>query len=367
MLWRAGSSKSASFGARNLQKPARVAGSVNALCLLIGMQNMAMDNNIQAYTSSGSVPALPAPDAREAAAVGACGDKRPTSLDEILSSPLGRRFYSDGPPMWTQGGKRGPAKTAAQAEHERALLVKALVRDGGADALHLADRLDRCRSSQRCIGGACPECARAAQRVFVCAGGKVLERCSGDLVVIDVDWSLGTIGDEYLCSEEVFAATRRLIARSLREVGVRAFGGFDISANEHERGDFDPQWSPHACLFTPRQEMERNEKTFRAWFPSSPETPRPVRMRRFDGEIRGLANAFSPDFYRRISLAPRILPGGKRLTLDTREEPILGERRIELALALDLEGLDARLFLHGYELAVVDDDVEIVRSPSGAR
>jgi hypothetical protein len=45
---------------------------------------------------------------------------------------------------------------------------------------------------------------RAAQRVFVCVGEKLLERCSGDLLMVNVVWSLGTIGDEYLCSEEVF-------------------------------------------------------------------------------------------------------------------------------------------------------------------
>jgi hypothetical protein len=328
-------------------------------------------NDAQSYTSSASDCALRVPDAGSkllvdlGAVAGASGFGRETTLEEVLSSSLGRRFYSDGPPVWTQGRKRRPAKTAAQAEHERTLLVKALVRDGGADALHLADRLDSCRPSWRCISGACPECKRAAQRVFVCAGEKLLERLDGDLLMVNVVWSLGTIGDEYLCSEEVFAATRGRLVRALREIGVRAFGGFDISANEHERGAFDPHWSPHACVFVSRREMELNEKRFREWFPSSPEVRRPVRMEHFDGESRGLAYALKPDFYRRISLVPKILPSGKRSTFGTRKKPVGGEKRVELALALDWEGLDARLFLHGFQLVVVDGEVEIVRSQHG--
>jgi hypothetical protein len=41
---------------------------------------------------------------------------------------------------------------------------------------------------------------RAARRVFVSAGEKLLERCGGDLLMVNVVWSLGAIGDEYLCS-----------------------------------------------------------------------------------------------------------------------------------------------------------------------
>jgi hypothetical protein len=92
---------------------------------------------------------------------------------------------------------------------------------------------------------------------------------------------------------------------------------------------------------------------------------------RSDGAIRrgdqGAAYALKPDFYRRLSLVPKILPSGKRSTFGTRKKPIGGEKRIELALALDWEGLDARLFLHGFEPIVVDGDVEIARSLHGTR
>jgi hypothetical protein len=66
-------------------------------------------------------------------------------------------------------------------------------------------------------------------------------------------------------------------------------------------------------------------------------------------------------------LVPNILPSGNRSTFGTRKKPIGGEKPVELALALDLEGLDARLFLHGCELAVVDGDVDIIRSSAGRR
>ena|SRR5271166_6405767 len=52
---------------------------------------------------------------------------------------------------------------------------------------------------------------------------------------------------------------------------------------------------------------------------------------------------------------------GSRSTFCTRNKPIWGPQRVELALALDRPGLDARLFLCGYELVASRGDVEIVR------
>jgi len=78
------------------------------------------------------------------------------------------------------------------------------------------------------------------------------------------------------------------------------------------------------------------------WFPAGDDTPRPVRMSKFDGEARGFAYALKPDFSRRISLEPRLLADGSRSTFGTRGKPIGGASRVELALALDRAGLDAR-------------------------
>ena len=58
---------------------------------------------------------------------------------------------------------------------------------------------------------------------------------------------------------------------------------------------------------------------------------------------------------------PRPRADGSRSTFGTRNKLIWGPQRVELALALDRAGLDARLFLCGYELVASRGDVEIVR------
>ena len=62
------------------------------------------------------------------------------------------------------------------------------------------------------------------------------------------------------------------------------------------------------------------------------------------------AYALKPDFSGRVTLLPRRRADGSGSTFGTRTKPIWGPQRVELALALDRAGLDARLFLRGYEL-----------------
>ena len=111
----------------------------------------------------------------------------------------------------------------------------------------------------------------------------------------------------------------------------------------------------------PARRLKLLHEDFREWFPAGDDTPRPVRMSAFDGEARGFAYALKSDFSRRISLEPRLLADGSRSTFGTRHKRIGGASRVELALALDRAGLDARLFTRGYELVTSGGDVEIVQ------
>ena len=85
-----------------------------------------------------------------------------------------------------------------------------------------------------------------------------------------------------------------------------------------------------------------------------------------DGQRRGRAYALKPDFFERISLERRWRADGSRSTFSTRLKAIWGPRRVELALALDRAGLDARLYLRGFELTARTGRAEIVRSPQAA-
>jgi hypothetical protein len=268
-----------------------------------------------------------------------------------LSSERGRRFFGDGPPNWTQGRNDQPAKTSELAIHERGLLVKALRRDGSAEAVELAGRIDLCRRGQRCLSGACPACARATQRVFVHACRNLFDDNGQDMVVVNVvcHWAgidRGRLADH----EDLFEETRGRLRDALADVAARAVGGFDVSLNTHEADAFEPYWAPHVLIVAPARRLLRLHEDFREWFPAGDETPRPVRMSAFDGAARGFAYALKSDFSQRISLEPRLLADGSRSTFGTRGKPIGGASRVELALAVDRAGLDARLFMRGYEL-----------------
>ncbi len=285
-----------------------------------------------------------------------------TTVEQVLSSERGRRFFGDGPPTWRQGRNDQPAKTSETAVHERGLLVKALRRDGSAEALELAGRIDLCRRGRRCLSGACPACARAAQRAFVHACRDLFDDHGQEMVAVNVVCHWAAIDRGQLAGhDDMFEETRGRLLDALADVAVRAVGGFDVSLNTHEADAFEPYWAPHALIVVPARRLLRLKRDFREWFPAGDDTPRPVRISAFDGAARGFAYALKPDFHRRISLEPRLLADGSRSTFGTRHKRIGGASRVELALALDRAGLDARLFTRGYELVTSGGDVEVVR------
>ena len=107
-----------------------------------------------------------------------------------------------------------------------------------------------------------------------------------------------------------FRAAVRRIARALRAAGIRqAFGGFDVSANEHDADRFAPHYRPHAYLFVPASQFARGEAVFREFFPVSEAVRRPVVAKAFNGYRGGLAYALKTEFQRRVRLPRATLPG----------------------------------------------------------
>jgi hypothetical protein len=287
-----------------------------------------------------------------------------TTLTEILGSPTGARYLGDHYPRWGQGRSNKPSKSIEDAEHEADLLARALRRDDSDDAGDLADVLDECTPRRSCTSGACPICQTAAQRVIVDATQNTFRNSTANWVMANVVYVDAALEEDAL-DGELFDPLRRRLDQALRDCGVPAFGGFDVSANRHERDAFDPFWCPHAVIFAPARLNEPSvKKRFQTWFPSDDTTPHPVQIKGFDGRPSGRAYALKPDFFERISLKRRRLADGSRSTYSTRLKPIWGERRVDLALAFDGAGLDERLYLRGFELVVRNRNVEIVRTAS---
>jgi hypothetical protein len=288
----------------------------------------------------------------------------PQSAEAILRGRVGRQFYGDSASPWREGRNRRHPKSFEQAAHDRDNLVKALFRDSTPEADELAETLNGCSKRNPCVSGGCPLCRRAMQKMFVRATDELFDAHDGRMVAANIVWRKGGVQYGCLAGDTIFARLNGRLRKALKAAGIPAVGGFDISANEHETGDFEPHWMPHAWLLAPAQAFKRGETVLREWFLSDHKrTFRPVQAKDFDGNPAGFAYALKTDFIRRDSLVKRILPDGSRSTFGTRDKPIGGSERVELALALDQAGLDARMFLRGYRLLASEDDVAVRRKP----
>jgi hypothetical protein len=293
---------------------------------------------------------------------------RPMTIREILSGPVGRSFFRDfSSPPWLEGRNRLPPMNLAGAEHARELLIKALFRDEGADAVRLARRLMLCSTSRRCLSGACHVCRRAAQLLHVHACRNLFDDLGGEMFFVNLVYADAWIACDELDANDIFAETRRRLVAALNDVGARAVGGFDISENTHESGAFGGYMSPHACLITPRRPIERHWERFKEWFPRDNLTPRPAQHEDFDGYAAGIAYGMKIEFFNRIRTERSLRPDGSRSRHNTRLKPIWGESRVELALALDRAGIDNRHFLHGYDVVVRRGEAGLIRTDFPSR
>ena len=131
----------------------------------------------------------------------------------------------------------------------------------------------------------------------------------------------------------------------------KAIGGFDITLNEHQKRKFAPHWQPHAWILVPKKEIRRRHMTFRKHFPKAiPTVCKPVMIKRFNGNLAGIAYALKGDFSRRISLPKARRRDGKGRSRNVRYRPLRARQKLELMLMLDRIGLESRVFLYGVEV-----------------
>ena len=103
----------------------------------------------------------------------------------------------------------------------------------------------------------------------------------------------------------------------------------------------------------------RRSRSFASIFPRAGPSAGPD-LQSLDGDLRGLAYAVKTDFVRRISLPRQTLADGSVTRRNTRDRPLLGCQRVEIAVALDRARLGARIFLHGLGIVKTPDGVRIV-------
>jgi hypothetical protein len=288
-------------------------------------------------------------------------------ISSALATAHGARFLGDGNPRWREGRSQSPCKTRAQARHEKRLLVKALRRSARRSAHVLANKLETCRAHTPCLSGACPVCGRAGQRLATHVIGKLVARRTGTMLAVTAISDNRAIRYGRLDRHDLFYGIDKRLHDALAAVGVSAFGGLDVSGNEHATGAFASHFMPHGHFLVSRDDMAKVQKAFRDWFPKTARTPRPIRMSEFDGALGGIAYQVKADVFRRIVSPPKQLPDGKRSTFGSRKKQFFKSERVEIAIALDRAGLDARLFLHGYALVAPKGDFELIPSKTVKR
>ena len=117
---------------------------------------------------------------------------------------------------------------------------KRFVETAAPKAIALAGKLTTCSSRHRCLSGACPICGRALQRMCVDATRNLFDDHGGEMLAVNVVMRRGWIELGDLIDDDIFDETRCRLGSALQDVNVPAFGGFDISLNEHETEEFAP-------------------------------------------------------------------------------------------------------------------------------
>jgi hypothetical protein len=290
-------------------------------------------------------------------------------IEQILCSDAGEHWFTDHHPTWREGPHDDrPCLSRSEAKAQRLSDVKMLRRHckRNSRGLRLAGVIESCKPGHRCVSAACIECNRATQRLFVDAGEALLRSSSVSVTAMSVVFKGAWILQGRLINpSDLFESLSRRLRKALLVADIRqAFGGFDVSANEHACGGFSTHYRPHAYVFVPTRQMKRAERTLRAFFPASNAVRRPLVAFDFDGRRKGLAYALKRDFQRRVTLPRQALLDGSVKRRNTRDRPLRASQKVELGLVLNRLGLGTRVFLHGLKVVAQGNKIRIVRSTS---
>ena len=276
---------------------------------------------------------------------------------EVLAN---ERWYDDGAPRWAN------AKSARKTRQDRCRLVMALIKYGtslqdvGAPLLVLADRIRSCLEFMRCMSAACPCCSRAMQRYLVSQWDKLL--CEEFPQYQSVQM-LSLIWESHLTLNDVsLEAVQQRAKRLLKEAGIEyLFGGIDISFNQ-ETSKSDGVWCIHFWLAVPSNDVLTWKKELKRLYRSQDGTSRPILVKKFDGNLAGLAYAYKPTFKRRVGYAQtKTINGETRICSNTSEQPLRVFEHLQLLQFLDKQGLASRVVLMGARPTRVQTGIAITK------
>jgi hypothetical protein len=251
-------------------------------------------------------------------------------------------------PLWKD------APTPKDAHDERLRRIRFLRKYGRTApmATLVANRLDACESTRRCLSGACPECARLFQRWFVRRSEAIISNWQSnpgyDLIAICIVPSSPIVSRGKLNDFSIKNLQRRLKSALARAAVNSAIGGIDISLNEDRDEKFKPFWSLHHYLITSVGDRKRVKTKLRELFHATDEVPRPVKITSFTNNGRRRSYALKMHFRRRIGYdETKTKSGNPRKCRNTSFDRLRARERVELFIYLDQIGLAARVIFCG--------------------
>ena len=135
---------------------------------------------------------------------------------------------------------------------------------------------------------------------------------------------------------------RRLRDGLSKTSALCAVGAVDLTLNEHSDWLFETHWAPHAHIIIRTDDIDGFSHELRAAFPRSAEAPKPVVIKRWDGDPRVFSYVYEPDFTRRISIEQlaRFDPRTEatRFCRATTYDDLRASECVEVALFLDATG-----------------------------
>lgn len=296
-----------------------------------------------------------------------------TVLRTVIEKTLA---HDEGSRIWLEGPQERFPPTSRALIKERRSLVRWLNLKGKLlqrpEAHNVASRIAQCKVDQRCLSGACPECAGGLQRALVAGGwarrfdrnGRGNWYVSATLVGSRAKFPLsGNLqGGEDHPVESIATDLIDRFQACLGDVpGALAYGGVDLTYNVDARGGgsgknpkrFKPHWRPHLQLILRENDWKKVQKAVRSAFPRKRMIPRPVVVKRIDAA--GASEAYLlKRLWERDCGARRetyTCEGSNSKGTNTRQKKLRVEERLDLLIMLDRLGLAERLVLINCTLA----------------
>jgi hypothetical protein len=304
-----------------------------------------------------------------------CADLTKAELQSFVDGSLAYRRPAR---RWREGKSRNTPPTAAELFEERRKLVRWVNGKGRLlgrpEAINLASRIAQCKPGQRCLSGACPECAGGVQRVMVEAGSSRRERLSeggASFVAITLVGS----GAKFPATQSVLAgephpgiaAVAKLLDRldqALKALpNAVIYGAIDLTYNVDTRNadetcgtvpGFTDHWRPHLQILMRKRDWKQAEEAFRKEFPRRALISFPVVMRELDlnpaSEAYLFKRLWEREYTGRRETYARYRGTRQHPETCTRQRKLRVEERLDQLIFLDRLGLNGRLVLANCEL-----------------